>query len=188
MKRTACTIAAVTLAVIAVRATAGGEGTTVTIDGLKSTTPSSWKAEPVNKKFGRFRKYQIAIPKAGKDKEDAELLVLDLEGAGGNNDANIKRWQGMFSPPQGKSLDDVTKVDKFKVGEVPVVYVDISGTYLTQFPPFAPNAKVIPKENYRLLGVIFESKNGPYYIKMTGPAPTVAAHKDEFDKWLKGFK
>ncbi len=82
----------------------------------------------------------------------------------------------------------MTKVEKFKVGDVPVVSVDIQGTYLYKFPPFAPNAKTIPKENYRFLRAIFETTNGPYYIRLTGPARTVAANKKGFDEWLKGFK
>src|SRR5262249_47532801 len=137
---------------------------------------------------GNFRKYQFAVPKADGDKEDAELLILHLGGSGGDNEANIKRWKMTFAPPPGKNIDDVSKVENFKVGDVPVTYVDISGTYLYKVPPFAPNAKTIAKENYRFLGAIFDSKDGPYYIRMTGPARTVEASKKGFEEWLKGFK
>jgi hypothetical protein len=188
MRHLACTALAL-CAIWAAHATAGEKGTTVNLDGLKSTTPATWQPQPIDaKKVGNFRKYQFAIPRADGDKEGAELLILHLGGSGGSNDANIDRWKQTFAPPPGKTIDDVTKVEKLKVGDVPVVYVDIHGTYLYKFPPFAPNAKVMPKENYRFLGVIFDSKEGPYYIRLTGPARTVEASKKGFDEWLKGFK
>jgi hypothetical protein len=46
---------------------------TVTLDGLKSDLPASWKMqEPSNK----FRAYQALVPKATGDKEDAELVIF----------------------------------------------------------------------------------------------------------------
>ena len=55
-------------------------------------------------------------------------------------------------------------------------------------PPFDPNAKVMKKDNYRRIGVIFASENGPYFITLTGPSATVTAAKSDFDNWLKAFK
>jgi hypothetical protein len=39
-----------------------------------------------------------------------------------------------------------------------------------------------------MLGVIFASPKGPYYIKLTGPEGTVKNYKKGFDEWLKAFK
>ncbi len=103
MRPIAYTVAAVALAVLVAPVTAGDKGTTVKLDGLKSTTPSSWKEQPIDtKKVGTFRKYQFAIPKADGDKQDAELLILYLGGSGGNNEANIKRWKAMFAPRRAR--------------------------------------------------------------------------------------
>jgi hypothetical protein len=188
MRQIVCIVALGVLAGASAETMAGDKGTTINLDGLKSTAPPNWKAQPIDvKKVGTFRKYHFAIPKVDGDKEDAELLILNV-GGGGNNEANIKRWKMMFAPPPDKNIDDVSKVDSFKVGEVPVVYVDIRGTYLYKFPPFAADGKVTPKENFRFLGAIFDSKDGPYYIRLTGPARTVEASKKGFDDWLKGFK
>jgi hypothetical protein len=171
--------------IVAVPATRAGEKT-VTLDSLKSDVPASWKMqEPSNK----FRAYQFLVPKTGADKEDAELVIFYFgAGSGGSVNDNIKRWKGMFLPPEGKSIDDVSKVEKLKVGAVELTYLDVQGTYLSKFPPFDPNAKVTKKDNYRRLGVVFASQNGPYFITLTGPDRTVEAHKKAFDDWLKGFK
>lgn len=166
----------------------GGDdkGTEVTLDNLKSRTPASWKAEkPANK----FRAYQFSVPKVGGDKKDAELVIFYFgPGSGGTVNDNIKRWKGQFQAPDGKDIDDVSKLEKKKVGKVDITYLDISGTYLFKFPPFDPNAKTQKLSDYRRLGVYFDSENGPYFITLTGPAKTVAQHKKGFDGWLDGFK
>ncbi len=164
----------------------GGEKNTVTLDGLKSDAPATWKAqEPSNK----FRAYQFSLPKAQGDKEDAELVIFYFgAGSGGSVNDNLKRWKGMFQAPEGKSIDDVSKVEKLKIGNVEATYLDVQGTYLHKFPPFDPNAKTTKKQNFRRLGVVFASEKGPYFITVTGPAKTVESQKKSFDDWLKAFK
>lgn len=167
-------------------ATAGGKGTVVDLDGLKSTAPTSWKQ---GKAASKFRAYQFALPAAQDGKEAAELVIFYFgKGGGGGTKENLKRWQGMMEAPRGKSIDDLTTVKELKVGKVPVTVLDVKGTYLSKFPPFAPNAKVTRKADYRLIGVIFDSENGPYFMRLTGPAATIEGHKKEFDRWLQGFK
>ena len=52
--------------------------------------------------------------KAG-DKEDAELVINYFgKGNGGPLEENLQRWKSMFSPPRGKKIDAVTKMDKLK--------------------------------------------------------------------------
>ena len=55
--------------------------------------------------------------------------------SGGTVNDNIKRWKGMFQPPEGKTIDEATKQETFKVGKVDVTSVDVQGTYLDKFPP-----------------------------------------------------
>jgi hypothetical protein len=187
MKKITWTLAAVVAAVAMGRAVAGDKGTTIELDGLKSMTPATWKAP--EKLSTKLRLHEFAIPKADGDKEGAELVIFHFgAGSGGGIKENIKRWKATFAAPPGKDIDDATKVTEFKVGDVPITYVEMSGTYLYKFPPNAPNAKVMPKENFRFIGVIFDSKNGPYFMRLTGPAATVEANKKAFDEWLKGFK
>lgn len=160
------------------------KGTVVDFDGLTSKAPANWKKEEVK---SQFRAYQFLVPKVEGDPADASLIVYYFgKGGGGGVDANIERWQKMFEPPKGKKLDDVSSVEKFKVGDVEVVVLDVKGTYLEKFPPFAPNAKITRKEDYRMLGVIFDK--GPFYIRFVGPERTVNSNKKAFIDWLKAFK
>jgi hypothetical protein len=44
------------------------------------------------------------------------------------------------------------------------------------------------RPNYRTVKVILETKKGPYFISLLGPAGTVAQYKKGFDDWLKALK
>jgi hypothetical protein len=94
--------------------------------------------------------------------------------------------------PAGKKAEDVTKIEKIKLGSLDAIYQDIQGTYLKKFPPAAPNAKITKMPEYRQLYVIFEAKSGDstvlYSMTLLGPIKTVEKHKKEFDEWLKNFK
>ena len=161
-------------------------GTEVTLDSLKSTTPAAWKAVPGKMPF---RLYTFTLPKAEGDDKDAQLVITSFgKGGGGGYKENLVRWQGMFLPPKGKAIEDVTKTEKFKVGAVEVTVVDIEGTFKDKFPPFDPAAKTTLRPEWRRINVIFASEDGPYFMYIIGPQKTVASHKDSFEKWLKGFK
>jgi hypothetical protein len=172
------------LAIVAARAADGG--TPVELEGLKSTAPAGWKKEEPTAQQKNFRKYQFRIAKADGDKEDAEVVVFFFgPGGGGSKDANLTRWKGQFKPPAGEQA----KVKEFRVGDAAVTVLDLTGTYLFKVGgPFNPNAKTEEKPDYCMLGVIFDCKGGPYYMRLLGPTKTVAAHMKEFDDWLKNFK
>jgi hypothetical protein len=162
------------------------KGSVVTLDGLKSQAPADWVEE---KTTSQMRYKQFRLPAAQGDKENAELIIFFFgPGGGGSAADNVKRWKGMFEPPAGKKIDDVAKVEKRKVGDVDVTYLDVQGTYLFKAQPFNPNSPTTPRPNYRMLGIVFESKNGPYFMRLVGPANTVGHHKTGFDEWLKNFK
>ena len=45
-----------------------------------------------------------------------------------------------------------------------------------------------PMPNYRQLYVVFETRDGQFYMTLLGPAKTVEKNKKDFDEWLKNFK
>jgi hypothetical protein len=165
------------------------QGTKVTIDGLTSVTPAEWKEEEPPAVSKKFRFKQFKLPKTGEDKQDAEFIIFFFgEGSGGSAADNVKRWKSVFMPPKGKKIDDVAKVEKMKVGKVPVTYLDVSGTYKFKKAPFDPDSKTEFRKDYRMIGVVFESEKGPYFFRLVGPAKTIAHYKKGFDTFLKSFK
>lgn len=157
---------------------------TVELDGLKSRAPAAWKDEEPPEKYRAMRLKQFRVPKEEGDAQDAEVVINFFgKGGGGGLEANLGRWKGMIKPPAGKSADEAFKVEKLKVGDVDVTLLDAEGTYLG-----APFEKAQPKSDYRMVRVYFDSKNGPYFISLTGPAKTVGKQKAAFVEWLKNFK
>jgi hypothetical protein len=167
-------------------AQAGNKGAVVDLGGYKSEAPANWKrGEPSNK----FRAYQFEVPPVSGDKEPSEVVVFHFGGGGGGAKENIQRWKSQFAAPPGKSPEDIAQVSEFKVDGAPVTYLDISGIYLVKNPPFAPNAKVERKENFRMIAAFFDTpQEGPFFLRFVGPAKTVTEQKAAFDQWLKGFK
>lgn len=154
----------------------------VQIDGLKSEAPKEWKREKPN---NLLRFYQFRLPKVEGDPEDADL---GISAAIGKEEANIDRAKKSFLPPEDKKIEDVIKVEKMKVGVAPVTYIDVQGTYLKKKQPIDPDSKAEKKPSYRMLRVLFETRDDLYVISLVGPAKTVERHKKAFDDWLKAFK
>lgn len=165
---------------------ADDKGTETEIDGLKSRAPSNWKSEDPT---GQNRVYQFTIPKADGDKEDALLIVFFFgTGQGGGIEANIQRWKNMVKPAEGAKESDAYKTTEFKIGDVKATMFEANGTYMLKKRPFDPNEKAEPRPDYRMVAVILETKNGPYYIRMYGPKKTMEANKKGFEDWIKNLK
>lgn len=162
------------------------KGAVVSLGNLKSKAPAGWKeVEPE----GMFRTNQFKVPKADGDKADADIIVFFFgKGGGGSAEENVKRWKDMFAPPEGKEIDDVAKVEKFKVADAEVTCVNVQGTYKFKARPRDPNSKIELRPDHRMIAVFFGSDEGPFFIRFVGGAKTVAEHKKGFDEWLKGFK
>jgi hypothetical protein len=159
------------------------KGTVVKLDELQSRAPGDWKAE---KPANRLRSHQFRLSKAKGDKEEAELAILP--NVTGTPEKNIQRWKEMFVPPENKSIEDVSRVDTFKVGTAKVIYLDVSGTYLYKDRPFAPDSKAVPRPGYRMFSVIFDTGDGSHLVRLVGPEQTLKQHKKAFDDWLKSFR
>jgi hypothetical protein len=133
-----------------------------------------------------MRVKQFSVPGSG-EKSDAELIVFFFgEGQGGGAQANIDRWKGMFVPPEGKKIEDVSKVENVKAGDAKATVLDVRGTYKWKPAPMAPQEELRPE--HRMLAVLLETPKGNYFIRFVGPQKTVDKHKKDFDRWLKGFK
>ena len=165
--------------------TALAAGTPVALDGLKSEAPADWKETPSQSSM-RFK--QFLVPRAAGDAFDAELVIFYFgAGQGGGTDANLDRWKKMFQAPEGKTIDQLSKTEKLKVGKVPTTILDVSGTYMWKASPMAPTPAE-PRAKHRMIAVVFESPQGPYFMRLVGPEKTIEKQKKAFDKWLKGFK
>jgi len=74
----------------------------------------------------------------------------------------------------------------FKEEGVKVTLVDVSGTYVAEVRPGSTERH--NKPGFRVRAAVVETPKGPYYVKMTGPAKTVAAAEPDFAAFLRSLK
>ena len=85
------------------------------------------------------------------------------KGQGGSVAANIARWKGQF---QGKPKE----VETAKLAEGKIEFLHLEGTFLSG-PPFG---KKTPLKDHAMLAAMLQGKDGPVFVKMTGPKQHVA--------------
>jgi hypothetical protein len=151
--------------------------------GLTFTAPTSWKTVPTS---SSMRVAQYALPHAAGDTQDAELVVYYFGGSGGTVEANIDRWVGQMQQPDGRPSGAVAKRQSRTVNGLKVTLVDVPGTYVAEVTPGAAQRHNSP--NFHLRAAVIETTNGPYFIKLTGPAKTVAASEKQFEAFLASVK
>jgi hypothetical protein len=146
---------------------------------LELAAPGTWVRQQPRT---RIVEHEFAIPASEGDKADGRLTVMS---AGGGVEANIDRWYGQFTQPDGGSTKEQAKIKKIEVAGHEVYLVDIAGTFKDQRGPVAP---VVERPKYRMLGAIIPSKAGDQYIKFYGPEKTVADNEQAFVKMIEGMQ
>lgn len=123
------------------------------------------------------RKAIYKVPKAGNDKEDAELSVFFF-GTGNKGDPpkNFKDWFDQFDGDVGATAQR----ESFDVRALKVETVEAGGTYKVPMGPALGPKKKAPmqmvKQNFRIYGAVVKtSDRGNWFFKLTGPEETVQA-------------
>jgi len=146
--------------------------------GLEFKAPSTWISETPS---SSMRLAQYRLPRLEGDPEDAELAVFYFGGQGGSVQANVDRWIGQFSNPDGSPVTS-PQVSERDVNGIPLTIVDVHGTYHQAQGPMM--AQTTAKENYRMLAAVAEGPDGPTFFKLTGPQPTVDHFEESFNSFL----
>jgi hypothetical protein len=155
----------------------------VSAAGLTYTAPPEWK--PVTTSSS-MRVAQFALPHKGTDAVDGELVIYYFGGSGGTVEANIERWIGQMNQPDGKPSSTLAKRDTRTVNGLKVTLVDVSGTYVAEMSPGSGQLHNSP--GFRLRAAVIETANGPYFIKLTGPAQTIAAFDKQYEAFVSSIK
>ena len=137
---------------------------------LKFSAPSDWTEE---KPSSSSRVAQYKLAKTADDTEDASAILYFFgQGQGGGTAANIERWVSQMQQPEGGASKDKAKEESLTVNGLKITTVDVTGTYTAEMAPgsgtFHNNA------NYRMRAAVIETPKGSYYLKVVGPAKTMA--------------
>lgn len=159
---------------------ASDAGRTIVLgEKLALTAPEHWAPKPPAM---QMIAYEFAVPPAEGDEESGRMTVMT---AGGSVEANIERWIGQFSQPDGAETKDRAKVEKKTIGGQEVHLVDVAGTYQDARGPFAP---AVARPDYRMLAAILPTPEGTYFLKFYGPKKTVGENQAAFEKMIEGMK
>ena len=151
---------------------------------LRFKAPDGWTVE---KPTSSMRVAQYKLPKVEGDKDDA-TLVLYYFGAtqGGTAQANIDRWIGQIQQPDGSDSKSKAKTESMTVNGLNVSTVDVTGVYTAEM---APGSKTFHNDaDYRLRAAVIETPKGNYFVKLAGPAKTIARWDQSYNDYLKSFE
>ena len=158
------------------------KATVVKVGSLTASTPADWKKE---KPSNLLRSFQFKLP-GEKDHPDAELAVFPESQP--SPDKNFPKWKAQFVPPEGKTVDDISKTGKWDVKGATVTYLDVSGTWKYKERPQDPKSKEMLLDDYRVIWVIVAEKEEATHIRLSGPAVSVEKQFKAFEEWVKSLK
>jgi len=137
---------------------------------LRFDAPAGWASRTPG---STMRVAEFTLPRAPKDTEDAELAIFFFGGQGGSVQANIDRWIGQMTQPDGRASKEIAKTTTLQTKSgLKMSLVDVTGTYVAEVKPGA--AERFNRPGFRLRAAVIETPRGPYFVKLTGPAATVA--------------
>jgi hypothetical protein len=151
---------------------------------LHFTAPRAWNPRPST---SAMRVAEFVVPRAVGDSEDAETIVYFFGGSGGGVDANIERWVGQFQTESGGPVPPPKRTSSAN-GPLTITAIDVTGTYVAQVRP--GSAERFNKPNFRMWAAVVETPKGPYFVKLTGPIPTVTQTltNGDFDSFVKSLR
>ena len=150
---------------------------------LTFDTPDGWQRADTR---STMRVAQFVLPRADGDAEDAELIIYFFGGAGGSVEANLDRWLGQMSQPDGRASRDAATTRTFDANGLPTTLLDVTGTYVAEIRPGSPEQ--YHKPGFRLQAAVVATPGGPYFVKLTGPERTVARWDASVTSFLESFK
>ena len=149
------------------------------LGGISAVPSEGWQPVPPS---SSMRVAEYLLP--GEEGRDATLAVFNFgPSQGGGVEANIERWYGQFSQPDGGSTRERSRRWEKRVGGMPVALVDIRGTFSGGMGQTQGRM-----EGYRMLGAVVESRAGLFFVKLTGPEATVGAWVEAYDQYIDSIQ
>ena len=151
---------------------------------LKFDVPAGWVSKTPS---SSMRLADFTLPKVASDAEDGTVTVYYFGTGGGSVQANIDRWIGQLSQPDGRPSKDVAKTTTVEAkGGLKVTLLDVAGTYIAEVTP--GSTERFNKPGFRQLAAVVETPNGPHFVKVVGPAATVAKWEASVMAFLKSLR
>ena len=146
----------------------------------QTTVPAKWVSRPPT---SSARLAMFTIPGADSA-NSAEVVVYSFGNTpGGNVAANLERWRGQFSTPDGSPVQE--KVTRDSTGAFPITIAEYRGTYRRGVG--AGSADSV-RTGQVLVSAIVETPRGALFIQLFGPAARVLAEREPFVRFVRELK
>jgi hypothetical protein len=160
---------------LGVASSAVAQSPTVTLLDYRTTVPNGWTSRAPSSS-SRLAEYTA--------NGGVEVVVYFFgKGTGGNVQANLTRWKGQFSTPDGSAVPETITRDS--AGVFPITFAEYQGTYRRGIG--AGSADSV-KTGQALLAAIAETPRGTLFVQMFGPSAAVVGQRDAFMKFVRGLK
>lgn len=147
----------------------GGDPDVIVAPGARFRLPERWQRETPS---SSMRLAQARIDGPGGP---AQMTAFFFgPGGGGGVDANLERWIGQVDTA---GTSDEPRREHLTRGDFAITWVEVAGTIKPSTMGVGPD---VPQPDSRLLGAVVEGAGGPWFFKVTGPAATIEAARDEF--------
>jgi hypothetical protein len=149
---------------------------TVKLLDYEARVPASWKTKQA---ASQMRLAEYSAP-AG-----AEVVVYFFGASqGGSVEANLARWKGQFTNPNGGAVEE--KVTHEKNGAIAMTVAEYRGTYARGVGAGSTAAQALP--NHILLAVVAETPKGTLFFQMYGPVAAVEAQRSAYLGFARSLK
>jgi hypothetical protein len=172
-------IASAVLVGVSRPATAAAQAT-VRLLGYETAVPATWTPRAPSSSM-RLAEYTVA-PNDGAG--SAEVVVYYFgQGQGGSVPANLERWRGQFSEPDGSAVPEVVVHDSSAA--FPITIADFRGTYRRGFGAGSADSVRADQE---LLAAIAETPRGTLFVQLFGSVARVSAERTVFVNFVKSLR
>jgi len=168
------------IALAATISTTASAQATVSLLDYRTTVPTGWTTRTPS---SSSRLAEYVIPASGSEGPAEVVVYFFGKSMGGNVQANLTRWKGQFSTPDGSAVQETITRDS--TGIFPITFAEYRGTYRRGIG--AGSADSV-KTGQTLVAAIAETPRGTMFIQMFGPSARVAAERDTFMKFVRGLK
>lgn len=152
-----------------------------TIAGITFNPPSYWK----DLEASGMRQAQYRLAPVADDTAEGEVNIYYFGAqSGGGVQANLQRWIGQMTLPDGADPSTVAHNDTFTADGMAGHVVSLNGSYKSGGGrPMGGGTTLMP--GYRLVGVVLEGPEGSLFFKLTGPQATAEIMEVELMKMVQ---
>ena len=141
--------------------------------------PAGWTSRAPS---STSRLAEFVVPKTAAG--DAEVVVFFFGAQQKPNvDANLTRWRGQFSNPDGAAVNEYVARDSS--GPFPLTFARYQGTYRRGIG--AGSADSV-RTGQQLVAAIIETPKGVLFAQLFGPIARVEAERETFTRFVKAIR